>query len=110
MIINGPINAAISIVLQLLSLSVAQCEEKTIWKEFFDETNEKHGEIIFNQLLIIYENRLNMEANDTLKLTVSNMIKSLVNLSSTAKDEAIESKKIILCELLLLLVFFRRFY
>jgi len=93
-IINSPVNAALSIVLQLLSLSVAQCDEKTIWKEFFDESNEKHGEIIFNQLLTIYENRLNTESNDTLKLTVSNMIKSLVNLSITAKDEAIESTQI----------------
>lgn len=81
--------------MQLLSLSVAQCEEKNIWKEFFDESNEKHGEVIFKQLLTIYENRLNTESNDTLKLTVSNMIKSLVNLSVTAKDEAIESRKII---------------
>jgi hypothetical protein len=84
---------AISIILQLLSLSIAQCtvdQEKDIWKTFFDQT----GRNIFNQLLIIYENCLNTESNDTLKLTVSNMIKSLLNISITAKEEAIESKKI----------------
>jgi hypothetical protein len=43
-------------------------------------------------LLILYENRLNTESNDTLKLTVSNMIKSLLNISITAKQEAIESE------------------
>jgi hypothetical protein len=91
--INGSISVAISIILQLLSLSIAQCtvdQEKDIWKIFFDQT----GRNIFNQLLIIYENCLNTESNDTLKLTVSNMIKSLLNISITAKEEAIESKKI----------------
>jgi hypothetical protein len=91
--INGSISVAISIILQLLSLSIAQCtvdQEKDIWKTFFDQT----GRNIFNQLLIIYENCLNTESNDTLKLTVSNMIKSLLNISITAKEEAIESKKI----------------
>jgi hypothetical protein len=95
--INGSISVAISIILQLLSLSIAQCtidQEKEIWKTFFDQTEDKHGRTIFNQLLIIYENRLNTESNDTLKLTVSNMIKSLLNISNTAKEEAIESKKI----------------
>jgi hypothetical protein len=95
--INGSISVAISIILQLLSLSIAQCtidQEKEIWKIFFDQTEDKHGRTIFNQLLIIYENRLNTESNDTLKLTVSNMIKSLLNISNTAKEEAIESKKI----------------
>ncbi len=43
-------------------------------------------------MLILYENRLNTESNDTLKLTVSNMIKSLLNISITAKQEAIESE------------------
>jgi hypothetical protein len=41
-----------------------------------------------------YENRLNTESNDALKLTVSNMIKSLLNISIMAKEEAIESKRI----------------
>ncbi len=96
MMINGSISVAISIILQLLSLSIAQCtvdQEKDVWKIFFDQTAEKNGRIIFNQLLIIYENRLNTESNDTLKLTVSNMLKSLLNISVTAKEEAIESKK-----------------
>jgi hypothetical protein len=96
--INGSISVAISIILQLLSFSIAQCtldQEKEIWKKFFDQSLEKNGREIFNQLLIIYENRLNTESNDTLKLTVSNMIKSLLNISRTAKQEAIESKKMI---------------
>jgi len=95
--INGSISVAISIVLQLLALSIAQCtvdQDKEIWKSFFDQLSRKNGREIFNQLLIIYENRLNTESNDTLKLTVSNMIKSLLNISITAKEEAIESKKI----------------
>jgi hypothetical protein len=94
--INGSISVAISILLQLLSLSIAQCtidQEKDIWKNFFDQLSTKNGREIFNQLLIIYENRLNTESNDTLKLTVSNMIKSLLSISRTAKQEAIESKK-----------------
>jgi hypothetical protein len=95
--INGSISVAISIVLQLLALSIAQCtvdQDKEIWKNFFDQLSRKNGREIFNQLLIIYENRLNTESNDTLKLTVSNMIKSLLNISITAKEEAIESRKI----------------
>jgi len=79
--INGSISVAISILLQLLSLSIAQCtidQEKDIWKNFFDQLSTKNGRDIFNQLLIIYENRLNTESNDILKLTVSSMIKSLV--------------------------------
>lgn len=94
--INGSISVAISILLQLLSLSIAQCttdQEKDIWKKFFDQLSTKNGREIFNQLLIIYENRLNTESNDTLKLTVSNMIKSLLSISRTAKQEAIESNK-----------------
>ena len=97
MIINGSINMAVSIILQLLSLSIAQCttdEEKEVWKRFFDLAKERHGRKIFDQLLKIYENRLNTESNDTLKLTVSNMIKSVLHISNTAKDEAIESKTI----------------
>ncbi|CAF1083476.1 unnamed protein product [Rotaria sp. Silwood1] len=92
-IINGSISVAISIILQLLSLSIAQCtldQEKEIWKNFFDQSSNKNGIKIFNHLLLIYENRLNTESNDTLKLTVSNMIKSLLNISITAKQEAIE--------------------
>ncbi|CAF4086437.1 unnamed protein product [Rotaria sordida] len=91
--INGSISVAISIILQLLSLSIAQCtvdQEREIWKIFFDQTSNKNGIKIFNQLLLIYENRLNTESNDTLKLTVSNMIKSLLNISIIAKQEAIE--------------------
>jgi hypothetical protein len=79
--INGSISVTISILLQLLSLSIAQCtidQEKDIWKNFFDQLSTKNGRDIFNQLLIIYENRLNTESNDILKLTVSSMIKSLV--------------------------------
>jgi hypothetical protein len=94
--INGPSSVAISIIMQLLSLSIAQCtidQEKEIWKNFFDQSTDKNGRKIFNQLLIIYENRLNTESNDTLKLTVSNMIKSLLNISMTAKQEAIESER-----------------
>jgi len=93
--INGSISVAISIILQLLSLSIAQCtidQEKDVWKNFFDQSADKNGIKIFNQLLILYENRLNTESNDTLKLTVSNMIKSLLNISITAKQEAIESE------------------
>ena len=93
--IHGSISAAISIILQLLSLSIAQCtldQAKEIWKDFFDRSTERHGTKIFDQLLIVYENRLNTESNDTLKLTVSNMIKSLLNISSTAKEEAVTSK------------------
>lgn len=93
--INGSISMAISIILQLLALSIAQGvneQEKDIWRNFFDQSSTKNGKKIFNQLLIIYENRLNTESNDTLKLTVSNMIKSLLNISKTAKEEAIESK------------------
>lgn len=96
MIINGPINTAVSIILQLLSLSIAQCavdEEKELWRKFLDQSREKNGRKIFDQLLVIYENRLNTESNDTLKLTVSNMIKSLLSISSTAKEEAIDSKR-----------------
>jgi hypothetical protein len=89
--INGSISVAISIILQLLSLSIAQCT-KDVWKNFFDQSADKNGVKIFNQLLILYENRLNTESNDTLKLTVSNMIKSLLNISITAKQEAIESE------------------
>jgi hypothetical protein len=95
--INDSISVAISIIFQLLSFSIAQCtvdQEKNIWKTFFDQTEEKNGRKIFNQLLIIYENRLNTESNDTLKLTISNMIKSLLNISITTKEEAIESKRI----------------
>ncbi|CAF1037172.1 unnamed protein product [Adineta steineri] len=91
--INGSISVAISIILQLLSLSIAQCtldQEKNMWKDFFDQSSDKNGIKIFDQLLILYENRLNTESNDTLKLTVSNMIKSLLNISITAKQEAIE--------------------
>ncbi|CAF4469729.1 unnamed protein product [Rotaria sp. Silwood2] len=91
--INGSISVTISIILQLLALSIAQCtldQEKEIWKIFFDQSSDKNGIKIFNQLLLIYENRLNTESNDTLKLTVSNMIKSLLNISITAKQEAIE--------------------
>ena len=94
--IHGSISVAISIIFQLLSLSIAQCtvdEEKEIWRTFFDRSAEKNGREIFNQLLVIYENRLNTESNDTLKLTVSNVIKSLLNISLTAKDEAIDSKR-----------------
>lgn len=97
MIINGPIHAAVSIIMQLLSLSIAQCaadEEKQLWWKFLDQSKERNGRKIFDQLLIIYENRLNTESNDTLKLTVSNMIKSLLSISSTAKEEAIDSKRI----------------
>lgn len=93
--INGSISIAISILLQLLSLSIAQCtldQEKTLWKDFFDQSTDKNGMKIFSQLLVVYENRLNTESNDTLKLTVSNMIKSLLNISATAKQEAIQSK------------------
>lgn len=93
--INGSTSAAISIILQLLSLSIAQCtldQEKENWKIYFDQSSNENGVNIFNQLLLIYENRLNTESNDTLKLTVSNMIKSLLNISVTAKQEAIESK------------------
>ncbi|CAF1410192.1 unnamed protein product [Rotaria magnacalcarata] len=92
--INGSISVAISILLQLLSLSIAQCtldQEKETWKKFFDHSTDKNGIKIFNQLVLIYENRLNTESNDTLKLTVSNMIKSLLNISVTAKQEAIDS-------------------
>ncbi|UJR37939.1 hypothetical protein I4U23_030624 [Adineta vaga] len=91
--INGSISIAISILLQLLSLSIAQCtldQEKNLWKDFFDQSSDKNGMKIFDQLLIVYENRLNTESNDTLKLTISNMIKSLLNISVTAKREAIE--------------------
>ena len=94
--IHGSISVAISIIFQLLSLSIAQCtvdQEKEIWRTFFDRSTEKSGRQIFNQLLIIYENRLNTESNDTLKLTVSNLIKSLLNISLTAKEEAIDSKR-----------------
>jgi hypothetical protein len=76
--INGSISVAISIIVQLLSFSIGQCtvdQEKDIWKTFFDQTAEKNGRKIFNQLLIIDENRLNTQSNNTLKLTVSNMIK-----------------------------------
>lgn len=93
--INGSISVAISIIMQLLSLSIAQCtldQEKEIWKEFFDRPSSDNGIKIFNQLLSIYENRLNTESNDTLKLTVSNIIKSLLNISMKAKQEAIHSK------------------
>ena len=96
MIINGPINTAVSIILQLLSLSIAQCavdEEKELWRKFLDQSKERNGRKIFDQLLVIYENRLNTESNDTLKLTVSNMIKSLLSISNTAKEEAIDSKR-----------------
>ena len=95
MMIHGSISVAISIILQLLSLSIAQCtldQEREIWKNFLDQSFEGNGKKVFNQLLIIYENRLNTESNDTLKLTVSNMIKSLLNISVTAKQEAIQSK------------------
>ncbi|CAF1556450.1 unnamed protein product, partial [Adineta ricciae] len=91
--INGSISIAISILLQLLSLSIAQCtldQDKTLWKDFFDQSTDKNGMKIFSQLLVIYENRLNTESNDALKLTVSNMIKSLLNISATAKQEAIQ--------------------
>ena len=95
--INGSISAAISIILQLLSLSIAQCtldQAKEIWKDFFDHASDRRpGAKIFDQLLIIYENRLNTESNDTLKLTVSNMIKSLLNISSAAKEEAVKSQE-----------------
>ncbi|CAF5122880.1 unnamed protein product, partial [Rotaria socialis] len=76
-------------------LSIAQCtldQEKETWKKFFDHSTDKNGIKILNQLVLIYENRLNTESNDTLKLTVSNMIKSLLNISVTAKQEAIDSK------------------
>ena len=95
--ITGSISVVISILLQLLSLSIAQCtveQDKEVWKTFFDHSTKENGKEIFNQLLLIYENRLNIEANDTLKLTVSNMTKSLVNISLTAKEEAIESERI----------------
>ncbi len=111
--INSPISVAISIILQLLSLSIAQCtidQEKEIWKNFFDQSSDKNGRKIFHQLLIIYENRLNTESNDTLKLTVSNMIKSLLNISVTAKQEAIESEKKNNCLSETSFVSFRRFY
>lgn len=96
-IINGSISTAISIMLQLLALSIAQCvneQDKENWKTFFDQSSIRNGKRIFNHLLNIYENRLNTESNDTLKLTVSNMIKSLLNISKSAKEEAIESKRI----------------
>lgn len=112
MIINGPINMGVSIILQLLSLSIAQCtadEEKDVWKRFFDLAKERNGRKIFDQLLKIYENRLNTESNDTLKLTVSNMIKSLLNISNTAKEEAIESKRTYLIEAIVS-DYFRRIY
>ena len=92
--IHGSISSAVSIILQLLSLSIAQCtfdQDKDIWKKFFDQSSNQHGIQTFNRLLLIYENRLNTESNDTLKLTVSNMIKSLLNISITAKQEAINS-------------------
>lgn len=93
-IITGTVNVAVSIMLQLLALSIAQCtldQEKESWKAFFDQAPAHRGSEVFNQLLIIYENRLNTESNDTLKMTVSNMIKSLLNVSMTAKQEAIRS-------------------
>jgi hypothetical protein len=52
--------------------------------------------IIFNQLVLIYENRLNTESNDTLKLTVSNMITLLFNiritLFSLQSDKCVQAK------------------
>ncbi|CAF3588391.1 unnamed protein product, partial [Adineta steineri] len=42
--INGSISVAISIILQLLSLSIAQCtldQEKNMWKDFFDQSSDK---------------------------------------------------------------------
>ena len=94
-LINGSSSAAISIVLHLLSLSIAQSsfdQEREIWRKFFDQSSEANGAEIFDKLFVIYENRLNAEANDSLKLTVSNMIKSLLNISSTAKHRAIQSQ------------------
>jgi hypothetical protein len=93
--INGSISVAIGVMLQLLSFSIAQCtldQEKELWRTFFDRSSEGNGGHIFDRLLIVYENRLNTESNDTLKLTVSNMIKALLNLSVTAKRQAVESK------------------
>jgi bacterioferritin (cytochrome b1) len=78
---------------------MAQCtldDDKNLWKNYFDHSSngDHHGRTIFNRLLVIYDNRLNTESNDTLKLTVSNMLKSLLNISQSAKDEARQSSPI----------------
>ena len=93
--INGSVSVAIGVMLQLLSFSIAQCtldQEKEHWRTFFDQSSNGNGAHIFDRLLVVYENRLNTESNDTLKLTVSNMIKAVLHLSVTAKRQAIESE------------------
>lgn len=69
--INSSISVIISALLQLLSLSVAQCkldQEKETRKNFFDHPTDKNGIKMFIQLVSIYENRLNTELNHSIRM------------------------------------------